>query len=36
LGHQNINTTMRYVKVAGMQQREWFDRLWGKPDTQEG
>lgn len=35
LGHQNINTTMRYVKLTGQAQREWFDRLWEDPDEQE-
>ena len=36
LGHKNISTTMRYVKVAGAKQREWFDRLWAKPDRPGG
>ncbi len=30
LGHQSINTTMRYRKVSGKEQKEWYDRLWGK------
>lgn len=30
LGHQNINTTMRYRKVSGKEQRDWYDKLWGK------
>ncbi len=28
LGHQSITTTMRYRKVSGEEQRQWFDRLW--------
>ena len=28
LGHQNINTTMRYRKLAGKEIREWYDELW--------
>lgn len=29
LGHQNINTTMRYRKVAGVEHKEWYGKLWG-------
>jgi len=28
LGHQSFNTTARYRKVSGREQREWYDRLW--------
>jgi len=28
LGHQNITTTMKYRKVSGEEQKEWYDRLW--------
>ncbi|MDD5511679.1 MAG: tyrosine-type recombinase/integrase [Dehalococcoidales bacterium] len=28
LGHQSIATTMRYRKVSGEEQRQWFDKLW--------
>jgi integrase/recombinase XerD len=28
LGHQSFNTTARYRKVSGEEQRAWFDRLW--------
>jgi integrase/recombinase XerD len=28
LGHQSFNTTAKYRKVAGEEQREWYDRLW--------
>ena len=30
LGHQSITTTMRYRKLSGEEQREWFDRLWNE------
>ena len=34
LGHQNINTTMKYRKVSGEEQKEWYEKLWdgGKQD----
>jgi len=28
LGHQSITTTMRYRKVSGEEQKEWYERLW--------
>jgi integrase/recombinase XerD len=28
LGHQSIVTTMRYRKVSGEEQREWYEKLW--------
>jgi integrase/recombinase XerD len=28
LGHQSITTTMRYRKVSGEEQREWYNKLW--------
>ena len=28
LGHRSITTTMRYRKVSGEEQREWYGRLW--------
>jgi len=28
LGHQSITTTMRYRKISGEEQREWYARLW--------
>jgi len=31
LGHENLNTTMRYVHTTGTQHREWFDEM-----TKEG
>lgn len=36
LGHQSIVTTMKYRKVSGEEQKEWYDRLWqgGKQDGQ--
>jgi len=30
LGHQSIVTTMRYRKVSGEEQKEWYEKLWGK------
>ncbi len=29
LGHQSITTTMRYRKVSGEEQKEWYEKLWG-------
>jgi integrase/recombinase XerD len=28
LGHQSFNTTARYRKVSGEEQREWYQNLW--------
>jgi integrase/recombinase XerD len=28
LGHASFNTTAKYRKVAGEEQREWYERLW--------
>ena len=28
LGHQSITTTMKYRKVSGEEQREWYNKLW--------
>ena len=28
LGHQSIVTTMRYRKVSGEEQKEWYQKLW--------
>lgn len=28
LGHQSIVTTMKYRKVSGQEQREWYEKLW--------
>jgi integrase/recombinase XerD len=34
LGHQSIVTTMKYRKVSGEEQKEWYGRIWDKsPDT---
>lgn len=30
LGHQSITTTMRYRKVSGTEQKQWYEKLWGK------
>jgi integrase/recombinase XerD len=32
LGHQSIATTMRYRKVSGKEQKDWYDRLWDKKE----
>jgi len=34
LGHRSITTTMRYRKVSGEEQKEWYEKLWqgGKHD----
>ena len=34
LGHRSITTTMRYRKVSGEEQKEWYEKLWqgGKQD----
>jgi len=28
LGHQSITTTMRYRKISGEEQKEWYEMLW--------
>ena len=28
LGHQSITTTMKYRKVSGEEQKQWYERLW--------
>jgi integrase/recombinase XerD len=28
LGHQSFNTTAKYRKVSGREQKEWYNRLW--------
>jgi integrase/recombinase XerD len=28
LGHANFNTTAKYRKVSGDEQRDWYQRLW--------
>lgn len=30
LGHQNYNTTAKYRKISGEEQREWYDKLWSE------
>ncbi len=30
LGHQSIATTMRYRKISGEEQKEWYEKLWKK------
>jgi len=36
LGHQSITTTMRYRKISGEEQREWYKRLWKKKIKTDG
>lgn len=31
LGHQSINTTMRYRKLSGEELKEWYHGLWESP-----
>jgi len=33
LGHQSITTTMRYRKISGEEQREWYEKLWKKKEV---
>jgi integrase/recombinase XerD len=30
LGHQSFNTTAKYRKVSGQEQRDWYKKLWPK------
>lgn len=30
LGHSSFDTTARYRKVSGQEQRDWYERLWQK------
>ena len=30
LGHASFDTTAKYRKIAGNEQREWYDRLWNE------
>lgn len=32
LGHSSFNTTARYRKVSGDEQKEWYGRLWNKSE----
>lgn len=36
LGHQSIATTMRYRKVSGEEQREWYQKLWPENNKEGG
>ena len=33
LGHTSFNTTAKYRKVAGEEHREWYNKLWSKPEN---
>lgn len=35
LGHASFNTTAKYRKVAGEEQRQWYDQLWDKQSDNE-
>ncbi|MCK4792151.1 MAG: tyrosine-type recombinase/integrase [Desulfobacteraceae bacterium] len=28
LGHQSFNTTAKYRKISGKEQKEWYEKLW--------
>jgi integrase/recombinase XerD len=30
LGHASFNTTAKYIKVAGEEHREWYEKLWSR------
>jgi integrase/recombinase XerD len=32
LGHQSFNTTAKYRKVAGDELKNWYEKLWEKPN----
>ncbi len=32
LGHAKMDTTWKYVKIAGQEQEAWNDRLWEEPE----
>jgi integrase/recombinase XerD len=33
LGHASFNTTARYRKIGGTEQREWYEKLWNEEDN---
>jgi len=33
LGHQSITATMRYRKISGEEQKEWYEKLWKKKEV---
>ena len=36
LGHASFNTTAKYRKVSGKEQRDWYDKLWRKGSPRGG
>ena len=36
LGHQSITTTMRYRKISGEEQKEWYKKLWEEKEKSDG
>jgi integrase/recombinase XerD len=35
LGHKNIGTTMKYRKLSGEEQKDWYERLWRKGEQHD-
>jgi len=33
LGHVSFNTTARYRKVSGQEQKDWYQKLWGNEEN---
>lgn len=31
LGHSSFNTTARYIKLSGKQQKKWLEKVWNEP-----
>ncbi len=36
LGHASFNTTARYRKVSGKEQKDWYSKLWSKEQGSDG
>ncbi len=36
LGHASFNTTARYRKVSGKEQKDWYGKLWSKEQESDG
>lgn len=36
LGHASFNTTARYRKVSGKEQKDWYSKLWSKEQESDG
>ena len=35
LGHSRFDTTMKYRKVSGEEQKEWYDRIWQNSEAKQ-